>query len=363
MRELVINLETTSRCNRKCVVCPQAFEDSGLVKKDMSLELLDLLLNRVREAQGEGLVVREIINAGYGETVIHQHFAEVCERYAKFKAEQRAQGRTKPVISVVSNASQWDEANLALVCRAADILKLSFPTCDPEHYGEIMVGNRAVGAKLLEVARASLANCMAAYRDGRIPELRIHISPPTRHTHEHFPETIDFLTKLAAEVKLDNLRLVTFASTSNRAGSVKETDEPDEAFLNNFFRDHRRRFEGRLFNGVRVVMLSELHVFFPRITEVISVLKHPFPCIWKAGSMSIDSSGNYRLCINDAASEAPLGNMRADSIATIVNRMERALPDSICTGCNQHPARLGDDFLQRLYRTAARVRMKIAGAL
>ena len=361
MRGLMINLETTSRCNRKCIVCPQAFEDSGLVTKDMSLDLLDLLLKRVLEALREGVAVREIINAGYGETFIHAKFQEVCERYAGFKAELRAMGRKTPLISIVSNASQMDDARLDLAVKAVDILKLSFPTCDPEHYGEIMIGNRDQGARLLEIAKTGLAKCMTLHRDGKIPELRIHISPPTRHTHENFPQTIDFLTRLAASVGLDHLRVVPFASTSNRAGSVKEASEPDEAFLSDLYRDHWRLYHKRNLNGVHVTLLEEFRVFFPSLSNVLSVLTHRFPCVWKAGSMAIDSSGNFRLCINDVASQAALGNLHTDSIATIVQRVKTVGPAKICVSCNQHPKHISGNLVRWFYATAAKLRMRMAG--
>lgn len=361
MREFVINLETTSRCNRKCIVCPQAFEDSGLVRKDMSLDLLDVLLQRVLEAQEKGFVIREIINAGYGETFIHNQFTDVCERYARFKEALRSKGLSKPKISIVSNASQMDDARLALALKAADILKISFPTCDPEHYGEIMLGSREQGPRLLEVAKTGLANCMTLCRDGKIPELRIHISPPVRHTHEHFPETLEFLTRMAASLGLHDLNIVAFSSTSNRAGTITEAVEEDDAFLENFYRDHRRKYHRRKINGVRVNMLQEFRVFFPRWTDLLSVLTHRFPCIWKAGSIAIDSSGNYRLCINDAASEVRLGNLQTDTLASVIERIAQTSPGAICAGCNQHPGHMGDDILRKLYGLAASVRMRLAG--
>jgi len=359
MRALMINLETTSRCNRKCIVCPQAFEDSGLVTKDMSLDIFDLLLQRVLEALREGVKVREIINAGYGETFIHAKFQDVCERYVGFKKEVQAMGLTMPLISIVSNVSQMDEARLELAAKFVDILKLSFPTCDPEHYGEIMVGSRDQGARLLEIAKTGLAQCLTLHREGKIPEVRIHISPPTWHTHENFPQTLDFLTRIAASVGLDQLCIVPFSSTSNRAGSVKETSEPDEAFLNNLYRDHWRTCHKRKFNGVRVTMLEEFRVFFPRLINSLSVLSHRFPCIWKAGSMAVDSSGNFRLCINDVASQSPLGNLRTDSISTIMKRVKTVAPANICLTCNQHPKHIGGSLVRNFYALAAALRMRM----
>lgn len=361
MRELVINLETTSRCNRKCTVCPQAVNESGLVKKDMSVELVDLLLKRVVEARRQGIVIREISNAGYGETYVHSQFAEVCERFARFKADRDAEGQGKPLISIVSNASLLDDANLALTAKAVDILKISFPTCDPAHYGDIMAGSAAQGPKLLEIAKSGLARSMALHRDGAIAEMRIHISPPTLHTHEHLPETLDYLTRMAAEAGLQRLNIVAFSTASNRAGTVNAAASNSETYIARLYRSHRRRFHRRELNGVVVDMLPQFRMFFPRWLDVISMLSHRFPCIWKAGSMAIDSSGNYRLCINDAASKVRMGNLQTDSIASVVEGIRTTGPGHICEDCNQHPKRMGGDLIRWIYRIVAAVRMRLAG--
>ena len=361
MRELVINLETTSRCNRRCTVCPQSVDESGLVKKDMSVELVELLLQRVREAQAEGIIIREISSAGYGETFVHSQFADVCAKLAEFRAQRGTVPGLKPQISIVSNASLLDQENLLLVGKAVDVLKLSFPTCDPAHYGDIMAGSREQGARLLEIARDGLKRAMTFFRDGLLRDLRIHIAPPTLHTHEHLPQTLDYLTSLASDVNLDRLNIVAFSTASNRAGTVDGAASNSESYVARLYREHRRRFHRRRVNGVMVDMLPQVKMFFPRWLDIVSVLGHRFPCIWKAGSMAIDSSGNFRLCINDVASTAGLGNLRTDSIATMMRKLRGAGSSEICTECNQHPKRLGGDLLRWLYRIAAAVRMRIAG--
>lgn len=356
MKQFVVNLELTSRCNRKCIVCPQGDPDFVMTRRDMPLEDLGRFLCRASEAAEEGWFVRETINAGYGEPFLHRRFDDAMALYDRFKtAETRKWGR-RPDISLVTNGSAITKDNLAAACRCVDILKFSFPTSHPARYGRIMLRCPESGARLLDRAVESLRLCMGAYRDGRLPEFRVHISPPVKESHEDFPETVEFLTQLAAEMDLDNLRLVTFPATSNRGGTVR-----DEGFLNDFYRDYRRRYAGAVVNGVRLVMLSELRVFYPKTKDVIAVLRDRFPCIWKAGSLSIDSQGNYRFCINDAASRVTLGNLREDGLVTAYRRVREGAPHANCPTCNQNPAHMGDDLVQRLYSVAARARMRLGG--
>ena len=320
----------------------------------MSQADLNVFLEQVDDAAEQGIFVREIINAGYGEAFIHKDFEEAFGTFERFKANfAQKWHRKRPNISIVTNGGAITPKLLKIASKSVDILKFSFPTSDPCEYGRIMFRSDQQGPQLLARAEESLLLCMEAYRQQRIPELRIHISPPVMSAHKHFPQTLEYLTRLAGSVSLDNLRIVTFPSTSNRAGAVG-----DDGFLNNFYRNHKKRYHGKPVNGVRIAMLSELNVFYPTWRHVVAVLRQRFPCLWKAGSLSIDVSGNYRYCINDAESKVVIGNIRTHSIASVVSWLHDAGASPNCAKCNQHPGSMGDDLLQRMYSFAARFRMK-----
>ncbi|MCD6404980.1 MAG: radical SAM protein [Planctomycetes bacterium] len=355
MRQTLVNIELTSYCNRKCITCPQGNPDSGIHRQDMSMETLDVFLRRVEEARGEGLFIKEIINSGYGETFMHKKLDEAFSRYADFKRRFAKKWGHRPDISIVTNGSLITPENLDSVLRAVDILKFSFPTSNPEHYGMIMQRNAAEGRHLLDRAVESLTVCMERYRDGRLSELRVHLSPPCQQSFEDFDETMQFLTRLASRLHLDNIRIVIFPSTSNRAGEVSE-----EGFINNFYRAHQRRYAGKVLNGVKVVMLSEFNVFYPTYFHVVRVLADRFPCIWKGGSISINSVGGYRYCINDSESLYTLGSLDETSLVEVFRKLRLTDPSPGCSGCNQNPANMGDDPVQRLYRFAAGIRMKFS---
>jgi hypothetical protein len=187
-----------------------------------------------------------------------------------------------------------------------------------------------------------------------LKELRIHISPPVKKSFEDFPKTISFLTKLASSIDLNNIKIVTFPTTSNRAGSVKEKD-----FLNNFYGEHLKKYNGKKINGVKVKMLSEMNVFYLNYIDIIKVLSHKFPCLWKAGSLPIDSSGNYRFCINDASSKVKLGNIKKDGIEDIIKKLRKVKESVNCPNCNQNPVNMGYDPLQKTYGFLAKIRMKL----
>lgn len=352
MRETVINLELTSVCNRRCATCPQGNPNHGIEHADMDLDTLSVFLDRVDRSMEHGLFIREIINSGYGETFLHRRLPKAFEAYAEHRRRFVDRWGRRPDISIVTNGSAITERKLEAVLPALDILKFSFPTSDPGHYNRIMMRSDSDSRRWLDRALQSMELAMTAYRDRRLKELRIHISPPCQTTFEDIDETLDFLTKKAADLGLDNLRLVTFPSTSNRAGGVRK-----DGFVNTFYRDQQKRYDGRVLNGVKLAMLSELHVFYPTLLDVAKVLRHRFPCIWKGGSISIDHRGRYRFCINDATSSFVLGTLEEYGLEKIYDTLAKAGPSPNCPRCNQNPAHMGDDPLQRLYSAAAKVRM------
>jgi MoaA/NifB/PqqE/SkfB family radical SAM enzyme len=168
MKQVVINLELTSRCNYRCVVCPQGNRKNGIVKKDMSLQNFDIFLDRVKEAFKKEIIIREIINSGYGETFLHNNLEHILARYVSLKKELDKKYGEYPDISLVTNGSVITEKTLNLVTKAIDILKFSFPSSDPEHYGEIMYRDKRKGKKLFDKAKENLLKCMWAYRDKRL---------------------------------------------------------------------------------------------------------------------------------------------------------------------------------------------------
>lgn len=353
LQKKVINLETTSICNRKCIVCPQGDKSNKLIRKDMSLKDLDKLLERIKEAYNDGIFVREIINAGYGETFLHKNLKDVFEKYKNLKDYFKENYNKETIISIVTNGSEITKEKLDIVSHSLDILKFSFPTSDPEQYGLIMYRDKEYGNELIENTVKNLKLCMIAYRDKKIPELRIHISPPVQHSFEHFPRTLHFLTELANQVNLDNLKIVIFPSTSNRAGSIKK-----ENFVNNLYRKYIRKYNKKKLNGVKINFLSEFNVFYKNYFSLAKILTQPFPCIWKGGSISIDSSGNYRFCINDVFSEAKIGNIYNMGLKKASINLKKASPSKNCYCCNQNPSYMGEDISERIYSTLSRFRMR-----
>jgi len=349
MKDIIINLELTSRCNRKCIVCPQGNPDTGIVRKDMSLDGFKRVLGRIEEAADQGLFVREIINSGYGESVLHREFSAIMDMYKEFGRTYRERYSRDIAVSVVTNGSMLTRNNLEKISGAADILKFSFPSPDPSHYGILMYRDASRGPELLDRAAAGLKRAMEFSRTGKLKELRVHISPPHALSFADFDSTVDYLTQTACTAGLKHIKIVTFPSTSNRGGSIHNRD-----FINSFYSSHKKKYKNRKKNGVLIEMISELSVFYPRYIDVLSVLKHRFPCLWKGGSISIDSSGRYRVCINDFETHTEMGTVEKHRISEVRIRLERIGETPNCRKCNENPKHMNANFIQKLYNVLSR---------
>ncbi len=353
--EQIINIELTSYCNRKCIVCPQGNTPCKIKHKHMTMKTFDLFLKRIKKFYEQGNKIKEIINSGYGESILHPKLKEIFEKYQKLKKELYKKYKHYPKISIVTNGSFTNKENLNKILPAVDIVKFSFPTSNPENYGYIMLRNKSKGKEIITQTIQNLKTCMQYAKQKRIKQLRIHISPPHKLTYKDFDKTIQFLTKLANQQRLNHLNIVIFPTTSDRAGLINSKKD----FVNSFYKKQIKKYKNKILNNIKLNFLSELKVFYPTPFKLIKTFFYKFPCIWKSGSLSINSSGNYRFCINDAENNQLIGTLKNISIKQATNYLKKSNLSKNCINCNENPLNKSKLKEQEFYNKLVKLRKKL----
>jgi len=353
MKKVILNIEITSNCNNRCVICPHGNLPCPISHKDMDFDTLDKLLNRIHEVAKNNIFIKEIIFSGYGEFFLYKNFEKLCKKISKFKYDFSVVNNYKPIISIVTNGSKITYHKLNSIQPFIDILKFSFPTCNQINYSKIMKQDISKYKNLARKIKHNLSICMDAQKNKIIPELRIHISPPVKEAFENFSITMDFLTKMAFSYGLKKIDVCVFTTSSNRIGLVKNT------FKNFNINDIKNKYNNIKKHNVRINIIDEFNVFYPSFIDVFKMFLNKFPCVWKWASLSIDKTGNYRFCINDATSKMEIGNIFDRSIKEIIDEQKKSGPCLICSRCNQHPLNIDGSIIYDIYKCLCRIRLSI----
>jgi hypothetical protein len=343
-------------CNYSCRLCavnkasycgPKAFQPRAVTER---------LIERVKAAATEGVHVRYIANAGDGEPTLHPEF---CARMAMFGRMLREWSAPVPApeVSVVTNGARLLLPGiLETIAENRLTLIVSFPTCQPEAYGQVMVGDGSRGAGLLEKVVPGIEAAMKLAAEGRLARLYFHLSPPEREVvRRDFAATVDFLTSRARAAGLGEIELVMFPATANRSGLIRNRIAGTD-----MFRDLFRNHDGAAVNGVTVRLKLVLKRFFEGLGEIADLVRaFRFPCLWNANLFI--AAGGESICCNDQAVRNPLGNVLTHSIAELVAEKEAYLPGGVCAGCDQRPERMTGSVAACAFALAARARLALAG--
>lgn len=344
-------------CNYSCTLCavnkpqycgPREMQDEATTRA---------LVRRVQEAGREGIFVRYLSNAGDGEPTLHPDFAARLDLFGDMVRTWSAPV-PPPEIAVVSNGARLHLPEvLRGLCQNAVTLIISLPTVHPAHYGEIVMGRPEAGPRLLRRVLDNVAQVMRLRAEGRIAKLAFHLSPPERDlVRQGFADTVDTLSRMAAEAGLDRLELVLFPATSNRGGLVRERGEAVDTY-----RDLRRAVGGKRVNGVRVALQLSHQRFYRSAWELLDVLRaSAFPCLWN-GSFFIAADGSS-ICCNDQAARCPQGSVHRQTLRELVEAKEDMSPARVCRGCDQDPTRMGGSLAPALFALAARARRAVHAA-
>lgn len=283
---VAINLELTSKCNAKCVMCPR---EAVLNPLSMNIETLRQAVERLNPDD-----VFRVVLAGYGEPTTHPRFEE-CMRIIA----------AAPVrVDMVSNGQLLDQERLQLIDGVLNTLIISFSSIDPEIYGEVHVNLDQ--AKVME-------NIVLAQKSLRSTKLAISLTPLS-NCIETLPRTIGWLRDNGVE------HLSMSPSLYDRAGSMNKSD-PQETNLRSIIRQYDLR--------------SQELDFVPSMREIFAQWRHNrFKCIPRNSDLVVAADGSYQYCFNDMGHSHPIGHVSQLGIReALEQREETSECPSLCTNC------------------------------
>lgn len=339
-------------CNYNCGLCsigkpayqgPRAFQ---------SLDMARRIVSRVHEACQSGMGFLGIGLCGGGEPTLHPDFDRMVALFSE-TASANPESAGRPLhVAVVTNGSQLhNPAVLGAFIGRPITLTISFPTCNPLSYGTIMMGDPNKGEALLRPVIEGLGQVFKAQGQGKLHRVLFHLSPPERElVRRDFESTVSFLTKLARQHGVDRLSLVMFPAVSNRIGRVRARTATVDMYADLF-----RRFHRKSVNGVNVSMMLSYRRIYPRLTDVVDLLRHfDYPCMWN-GHLFITPDGSS-ICSNDQSARHPMGNIVEHSLTELVEFKERYRPGALCASCNQKPEDIRGGLLPTVFSTICRLK-------
>jgi len=285
--KVAINLEWTSKCNARCVMCPQSLiEHPQLMKDDVFYKSLD----RIKLDD----VFRTVI-AGYGEPTTHPKFMEYVS----------AIGEHPVRFDMVTNGQLLDKERIKHLDGKLELLMLSFSSIDPHVYGQVHVKLNHERVK---------ENIILAQKYFNNTQLGISLTP-LAECIETLPETVEWLRR-------QGVKLLTMSPTLyNRAGTMEEHKQSSKKLR-------------------EIIEKYDLHSqeldFIPSIKDILKQMwKSKFNCVPRNSDLFISSNGSYLFCYNDISHKHILSNISEMSIREVLLKRENTtLNHEICDQCN-----------------------------
>jgi len=284
---IAINLEWTSKCNARCVMCPQEMIERPQL---MTAYTFYKALARIKTDD----VFRTVI-AGYGEPTTHPRFMEFISGIGDHP------GR----FDMVSNGQLLDEKKLRHLDGKINLLVISFSSISADVYRSVHVNLDHEKVK---------ANIVLASRVLKETSLAISLTPLVECI-ETLPETIRWLHKQGVE------QLTMSPTLYNRAGTMEQ---------------HKHATE-RLRKIIRTYQLhSQELAFVPSFKDFVLQFWHNrFKCIPRNSDLFITAGGDYLYRYNDISHKQTFGHIDQLSIRKALNKREETKDISeICENCN-----------------------------
>lgn len=280
-------MEWTSKCNARCVMCPQSQIQKPQLMKPHTF-------SKTMERLSPDDLFRVVV-AGYGEPSTHPRFMEFMSEIGQHPVD----------FDMVSNGQELDEQRLRYMDGKLGQLVISFSSIDPLVYKRVHVN--------LDHERVK-ENIRLAQRVFKNTRLAISLTP-LAECLETLPETIQWLQQ-------QGVALLTMSPTLyNRAGSM---------------RDH----EQSTLRLREIIAKYQLHSqemdFIPSLYDAFQQLwQNKFKCMPRNSDIFITSSGDYLYCYNDISHTHTIGHVDNLSVREVLALREKMSPvDSLCNGCN-----------------------------
>ncbi|MBT4519505.1 MAG: radical SAM protein [Halieaceae bacterium] len=285
--KIAVNMEWSSKCNARCVMCPQHLIEKPQLMKEAVFERV---LQRISPED-----VFRVVVAGYGEPTTHPDFMQHVESI-----------RQHPVrFDMASNAQQLDEEKIRHLDGAIDTLLVSFSSIVPEVYRAVHVN--------LDHQRV-MDNIQLAQRLFKKTRLAISLTP-LNECIETLQETIDWF-------KSSGIHNLTMSPTLyNRGGSMV-----DQQMATNRLRQIIKE------NGLHSQELD----FVPAFKDIAQqYFKNDFQCIPRNIDLFITASGDYLYCYNDITHKHTFGHVAQLGIREALEKRQGmgAIPE-LCDSCN-----------------------------
>jgi len=284
---VAVNLEWTSKCNAKCVMCPrEAIQNPQLMQPPVFKEVL----RRITPKD-----VFRVVIAGYGEPTTHPRFKDYLEML-----------KGHPVnFDMVTNGQQLDEARLKALDGVFGMIVISFSSIAPEVYRRVHVG--------LDHERVK-KNILLAQKTLRKTRLAISLTPMVECL-KTLPETIDWMHN-------HGVTGLTMSPTFyDRAGSLEDTG-PEYRELRRIIAEYK--------------LLSQELDFIPGVRDLAGQwFANDFKCLPRNVDLPIAADGSYQYCFNDPSHIHPVGHVGNMSIREALEAREKMPMDAeVCGSCS-----------------------------
>lgn len=286
---IAINMELTSKCNAKCIMCPR---EAIPRLSAMTNKLIEKVLERITPED-----VFRVVVAGYGEPTIYPKFVD-------FSAKARAH----PVrFDLATNGERLDtEGMLEAIDGAYGVMIISFSSIDPEVYGVVHANldhDRVM--RNIELTARTLKQTQLVISLTCMPECL-----------DTLPQTIEWLQGLEGDMILSMS-----PTLYDRAGTF------DKASVETKTLRH-------------IIDKYELHSqdldFVASIGNFLGQYwNNKFRCPPRNVDVLISSDGEYMYCFNDISHSHPLGHVDDMTLRQAIEKREKTgLDPAICDDCS-----------------------------
>ncbi|MBU1665644.1 MAG: radical SAM protein [Gammaproteobacteria bacterium] len=285
--KIAVNMEWTSKCNARCVMCPQHLIGD---RRLMAWDTFRATLDRLSPTE-----VFRVVVAGYGEPTTHPRFMDMVS----------AIGDHPVRFDMVSNGQELNLERLKHLDGRIALMIVSFSSIDPDIYGRVHVK--------LDHERVK-ENIRLAQKTFTRTRLGISLTPLAECLNT-LPQTIGWLRD-------QGVTTLTMSPTLYNRGGTMQEHEMATRKLRAIIAEY----------GLRSQELD----FIPSLRDITrQYWSNRFKCVPRNSDLFITSGGDYLYCYNDIGHRHRIGHVRDMGLRQALALRERSLPiEQLCKACN-----------------------------